>query len=277
MARGTGWHGARGGTEHVARGMWHGARGMGHGARGKNSAIVRRGGARRSGTRRSGAKRDGAGRSGTGGMGRAGARRHGMGRNGTHGGQRDRTGRDGTGRGPPRHVLTRLSPQIPSRRGQGWVQNPTKSIPAEATARPQIRLPNHSCRGPGLDPKSDSHFIPAKAPNLTRYPTLNPRHGSFLEPGIWALFCVGTGVPQQLGDTRSHTKQCPDSGRQKKTTQQDFLAYMNLPANRCNTPRARPRFLFRRFRANPFEGEGSFSKSAYAREGLTIPSPVAVQ
>ena len=39
--------------------------------------------------------------------------------------------------------------------------------------------------------------------------------GLFLAPGIWALFCVGTGVPQLLGDTRSHTNQCPDSGRQK--------------------------------------------------------------
>ena len=145
---------------------------------------------------------------------------------------------------------------IPSRRDRGWVRDPTKAIPAEATARPQIRHPNHSCRGPGLDPKSDSHFIPAKTPNLTRYPTLNPRHGSFLEPGIWALFCVGTGVPQQLGDTRFHTKQCPDSGRQKKTTQQEFLAYMNLPANGCNTPPARPRLLFQTLSREPMRRRG---------------------
>ena len=49
-------------------------------------------------------------------------------------------------------------------------------------------------------------------------------HDFILRPGIWALFCVRRCVPQQLGDTPSHTNQCPDSGRQKKAVPENSLA-----------------------------------------------------
>ena len=64
---------------------------------------------------------------------------------------------------------------------------------------------------------------------LTQTPGRHSRPDPFLRPGIWALICVRKCVPQQLGDTLSHTNQCPDSGRQKRAMAENTLATRTFP------------------------------------------------
>ena len=75
---------------------------------------------------------------------------------------------------------------------------------------------------------------------------------------------MGKCVPQQLGDTLSHTNQCPDSGRQKKAMAENSLAMRTIPIvdvlfleRMCELLQASPREAVDAPAANPSDGEGS--------------------
>ena len=124
----------------------------------------------------------------------------GTGRDGAHDGQRYGTGRNRTGPAPshpvPSHLA--LSPPVACRPAL-FRPFPSRHVLS------RLPPPIPSRRGPRLESKSDSQSSPTEAPSLTPNPTRKPRPRSFLAPEVWALIRVGKRVPLQLWNTLSRT------------------------------------------------------------------------